>query len=256
MGSSDTRLTDRRVLVTGGGRGIGCAIALLFAREGAHVAVAARTGAETESVAEKITSLGRNSAALIVDVTSPEAVTRMARAAEKQLGPIEILVNAAGGAESAPLHRTDWSLWRKMLAVNLDGVFLCTSALLPGMMERARGRVINIASRAGLSGYPYVSAYCAAKHGVIGFTRATALELEGKGVTINALCPGYVDTEMTRHSAERIAAKTGISTEDALARLAAFNEDGKLISPETVADAALELAADEGATMNGQALPL
>jgi NAD(P)-dependent dehydrogenase (short-subunit alcohol dehydrogenase family) len=256
MVSANDRLSGRRALVTGGGRGIGRAIAILFARQGADVVVAARTGAEIGRVAEEIASFGRGSVALSGDVSVPDDVGRMARDAESRLGPIDVLVNAAGGAESAPLHRTDYLLWRKMHAVNADGVFLCTTALLPGMLERGRGRIINIASRAGLSGFAYVSAYCAAKHAVVGFTRAAALELEGRGVTINALCPGYVDTEMTRISAERIAAKTGVSIKDAMARLAAFNEGGKLIPTQKVAEAALGFAADEGGSMNGQAVEL
>jgi 3-hydroxybutyrate dehydrogenase len=249
-------LGGRRALVTGGGRGIGRAVALALAREGAGVAVAARSSEPIHRVAREIGALGTATIGLTADVTSPEAVVEMADEASRRLGPIDILVNCAGGAESAPATRTDRALWARTLAVNLDSVFMVTSALLPGMIERGWGRVINIASRAGLEGFAYVSAYCAAKHGVIGFTRATALEVAGKGVTINALCPGYVDTDMTRRSAERIADKTGLSRDEALARLARFNPSGNLIQPETVAAAAVLLASPGGDVLNGQAVPL
>jgi len=248
------KLAGRVALVTGGGRGIGRAIALALAREGADVAVAARTPAETERVGAEVRGLGRRAAALTADVTSERDVAVMAAAAVRDLGRVDILVNAAGGAESAPLVRTDLPLWNRMLAGNLTSVFLCTYAFLPAMIERGWGRVINVASRAGLTGFAYVSAYCAAKHGVVGFTRAVAREVAGKGVTINALCPGYVDTDMTRRSAESIALKTRMPLDQALARLAAFNPSGKLISPEQVAAAALRLASTEGRSINGEAL--
>lgn len=254
--TSTGRLAGRRALVTGGGRGIGRAIALCFAHEGADVAVTARSEIEIGRVAGQISSLGRSSVALSADVTRPEEVERMTRNAVSALGGIDILVNAAGDAESAPVQKTDWDLWRRMLGVNADGVFLCTRALIPAMIEAGWGRIINVASRAGLVGFAYVSAYCAAKHAVVGFTRAAALDLQGRGVTINALCPGYVDTAMTRRSAEQVARKTGVSNEDAMSQLASFNEDGRMIQPETVAEAALEMALAEGETMNGQAVTL
>jgi NAD(P)-dependent dehydrogenase (short-subunit alcohol dehydrogenase family) len=250
------KLAGRVALVTGGGRGIGRAIALALAREGADIAVAARTSGETERVAAEARGLGRRAAALTADVTSERDVAAMAAAAVRDLGRVDILVNAAGGAESAPLVRTDLPLWNRMLAANLTSVFLCTHAFLPAMIERGWGRVINVASRAGLTGFAYVSAYCAAKHGVVGFTRAVAQEVAGKGVTLNALCPGYVDTDMTRRSAESIALKTGMPLDQALARLAAFNPSGKLISPEQVAAAALSLASTEGTSINGEALEI
>ena len=243
-------------VVTGAGRGIGRATALALARAGADVALAARTEAEIERVAGAVRALDRRAIAIPADVTSAAQVSALAARVAADLGPVDILVNNAGSAESAPLAKTDEALWRRMLAANLDSVFLCTHAFLPGMLSRGRGRVINIASRAGLSGFAYVAAYCAAKHGVIGFTRAVAAEVAGKGVTINALCPGYVDTGMTTASAERISRLTGLPVADALATLAGFNPQGALIAPESVAAAALDLAGPASANVNGQAIEL
>ena len=254
--TAETGLSGRVALVTGGGRGIGRAIALALAREGADVVVSARTEEQIAAVAAEITTIGRRSLALKADVTVPEEVEAMAKAAAAEMEPIDILVNAAGDAESAPLARTALSLWDRMLAVNLTSVFLCTVSFLPSMRQRRWGRVINIASTAGLEGHAYVSAYCAAKHGVVGFTRAVAAEVAGTGVTINALCPGYVDTYLTRKSAERISHQTGLAPEDALQRLARLNPSGQLLQPEQVATAALDLARQASESVNGQAISL
>lgn len=251
-----SRLRGRRALVTGGGRGIGRAIALALARDGADVAVAARTRQQIERVAAEIAGAGRRSLAVAADVTRQSDVDRMAAQASEQLGPIDILVNAAGDAESAPLLKTDPAMWSRTIEVNLTAVFLCTRSLLAGMLDRGWGRIVTVASSAGLHGHAYVTAYCAAKHGVVGFTRAAALEVKGRGVTVNALCPGYVDTEMTRRSAERIAMKTGVTPEAALARLAGFNRSGRLLSPEEVARAAVDMAAPEAGARNGEAMEL
>ncbi|HKY32893.1 MAG TPA: SDR family NAD(P)-dependent oxidoreductase [Candidatus Polarisedimenticolia bacterium] len=246
-------LEGRRALVTGGGRGIGRAVALALAGAGADVAVAARSAGQVQGVAREIAALGRRSAALEADVTVASSVAAMADAAEEALGGIDILVNNAGGAETALLPRTDRALWERMIAVNLTSVYLCTHRLLPAMKRGGWGRVITIASRAGLTGYPYVSAYCAAKHGAVGFTRAVALEMAGSGVTVNCICPGQADTEMTLRAAEKLAARSGATVEQSLDRLAALNPSGRLVACSEVAAAVLRQASPSSGGVNGEA---
>ncbi|MGH9867168.1 MAG: SDR family NAD(P)-dependent oxidoreductase [Candidatus Polarisedimenticolia bacterium] len=248
------RLAGRRALVTGGGRGIGRATALCLAREGADVAVAARSAAQTGEAAAEIRSLGVLGFALDVDVTDAASVSRMAAQATETMGGVDILINGAGDAESNPLARTDESLWQRMIAVNLTSVFLCTRQLVGGMRERGWGRIVNVASRAGLVGYAYVSAYVAAKHGVVGFTRAVAIELAGSGVTVNAICPGQVDTEMTRRAARDIAARTGRPIEQVMEQLAELNPSRRMVTADEVAEAALRLALPESEAITGQAV--
>jgi NAD(P)-dependent dehydrogenase (short-subunit alcohol dehydrogenase family) len=166
----------------------------------------------------------------------------------------DILVNNAGIAESAPFVQTDDELWQRHLAINLTGTFYCTRAALPAMLARGWGRIINVASIAGKTGAPYIAAYAASKHGVLGLTRSLALEVATKGVTVNAICPGYVDTDMTTRALERIEAKTGRSATDALEAIKRMSPQQRLITPEEVAAVALLLASDEGRGINGQAL--
>jgi 3-hydroxybutyrate dehydrogenase len=250
------KLADKIALITGGGRGIGRAIARAFACEGARVIVAARTEAEVARVAAEIEATCRvESFHVACDVADQSSVARMfAVVTERCARPVEILVNNAGIAESAPLARTDNDLWQRHLAINLTGTFYCTRAALPAMVERGWGRVINIASIAGKTGAPYISAYAASKHGVLGLTRAVALEVAARGVTVNAICPGYVETDMTRRAVENIAIKTGRTTEEALATLKGMNPQNRLITPEEVAALAVLLASDEGRGINGQAI--
>lgn len=191
---------------------------------------------------------------VMVDVTDRGAVDLAFAAAARHFGSIDILVNNAGQAASAPFGKTDDALWQQMLAVNLNGTFHCIQAALPGMLAAGWGRVVNVASTAGLAGYAYVSAYCAAKHGVIGLTRALALELATKGITVNAVCPGYTETDIVRDAIANIVAKTGRTETAARAELAARNPQGKLVQPEQVAQAVAWLCLPGSDAMNGQSL--
>ena len=203
-------LKGRGAVVTGGGRGIGATIARSLAEAGAGVAVSARTESEIEEVAAELREGGHKAVAIPCDVTDPEQIAALRAAAERELGTVDILINNAGIATTAPLAAMKLEKWNRIFAVNVTGTFLCTQAFLPAMAERGWGRVINIASIAGKMGAPYISAYAASKHAVVGFTRAVASEVATTGVTVNAVCPGYVETSMLENSLERIVKKTGI----------------------------------------------
>jgi len=250
------RLRNKLALVTGGGRGIGRAIALGLAREGASVAVAARTSSQVEQVADEIRrGTQSESLALACDVSDPESVRRMFADVTGKFGKgVSILVNNAGIAESAPLIKTDDDLWLRHLAINLNGTFYCTRAALPAMLEQGWGRIINIASIAGKAGAPYIAAYAASKHGVLGLTSSAALEVAARGITVNAICPGYVDTEMTSRALEHIRAKTGRPAAETLEAIKNMSAQKRLITVEEVAALALLLASDEGRGINGQAI--
>src|SRR6266851_6695852 len=217
IGRLAMKLENRLALITGGGRGIGRAIAIAFAREGASIAVAARTRAQVDSVADEVAcEFGVETLAIECDVSDAASVTRaFAFAGEQFGGGPDILVNNAGIVETAPFAKTDEAMWQRHLAVNLTGTYHCTRLALPAMLVAGWGRIINIASIAGKTGAPYISAYAASKHGVLGLTRTLALEVAANGVTVNAICPGYVDTEMTARGVENIVARTGISAEEA-----------------------------------------
>ena len=224
-------------VVTGGGQGIGAAVARALAKEGAKVIVAARTKERIDALAAEI-----RGKAVRCDVTDAASVRDLAQAA----GAVDILVNNAGAAHSAPLLRITLEDWNRVFAVNATGTFLCTKALVAGMLERKRGAIVNVASIAGLAGTRYIAAYAAAKHAVIGFTRSVAAELEGSGVVCNAVCPGYVDTEMTKQSIARVSAKTGKSPQAALTAMLAASEQERLIAPAEVAQAVLKLCSLTG----------
>ena len=250
------KLTDRIAVITGGGRGIGRAVALAFAREGAAVAVLARTENEVRRVAEEIRGECKVRALhAVCDVADVESVrAAFARVAEEFGRGADILVNNAGIAESALVVKTDDELWQRHLAINLSGTFYCMRAALPAMLERGWGRIINVASIAGKTGAPYVAAYTASKHGVLGLTRSCALEVATKGVTVNAICPGYVDTDMTERAIENITTKTHKSADEARAFLEEMSPQRRLITSEEVAALALLLASHEGRGINGQAI--
>ncbi len=241
----------KTALITGGGRGIGRAIALAFAREGMRIAVAARTAEQVEQVAQEI---GNGAIGLVCDVSDPESVTRMFTELGERLGDADILVNNAGIAESATLVTTTDEFWHRHLAVNLSGTFYCTRAALPAMLKKGWGRVINIASIAGKTGAPYIAAYSASKHGVMGLTRSVALEVAATGITVNAICPGYVETDMVSRGIERITTKTGRTAEEALDSLKKMSPQNRLVTAEEVAAVALLLASDEGRGINGQGI--
>jgi NAD(P)-dependent dehydrogenase (short-subunit alcohol dehydrogenase family) len=243
-------------VVTGGGRGIGAAIARALAAEGAAIVVAARTIDRIEKVAGEIQKTGGKAWAVRCDVTDPASVHSLAQAAGRRAGVVDILINNAGAAHSAPLAKIALEDWNRVLAANATGTFLCTQAFIPAMLMRKKGSVVNVASVAGLAGGRYIAAYAAAKHAVIGLTRSVAAELEGTGVTCNAVCPGFVDTEMTKESVARVVAKTGKDADAALAAMLAAAGQKRLITVEEVAQAVLRLCDPRGARPNGKAVTI
>ena len=239
----------RHVLVTGGGKGIGRAVAGRFATMGFKVSILGRN----LSALHCAMAAGDAHFTIAADVTRP-AELRDAIASAEHSSPIDILVNNAGGVETGPFSRLDDDVFERQLTLNLMGTVRVTRAVLPGMTERGFGRVINIASTAGLKAYPYVCAYVTAKHAVVGFTRALALEIAKSGVTVNAICPGYTDTDLVRESVERIHAKRGGRVEDVLAKLTAANPQGRLVTPQEVADTVIWLCGEGASAITGQAI--
>ncbi|HWH17863.1 MAG TPA: SDR family NAD(P)-dependent oxidoreductase [Allosphingosinicella sp.] len=236
-------------LVTGGGTGIGAAIARALAAEGAKLTLVGRRREKLEEVA----SDDLDALVAPADVTDREEVDRAFGLAREAQGPITILVNNAGAAVGVPFARVTEALWRDMLAVNLDGMFHCCQAALPDLLAAERGRIVTVASMAGLYGFAYAAPYIAAKHGAVGLTRALAAEYAGTGLRVNAVCPGFVDSDMTAQSVANISAKTGRSAEEARAELTRLNPSGRLIAPEEVAAAVLDLVRSE---RNGEAVEI
>ncbi|WER47009.1 SDR family NAD(P)-dependent oxidoreductase [Cupriavidus sp. WKF15] len=250
-------LRGRHALVTGGGRGIGAAIARRLLAEGASVTLVGRDVQVLERAAGELRPLLTDGAVLTAvpaDISDADSVAAAFATAEAKAGPVGVLVNNAGQAYSAPFGKTSLALWQRMLDVNLTGTFLCTQAALPAMMAAGWGRIVNVASTAGLVGYGYVSAYCAAKHGVIGLTRALALETARSGITVNAVCPGYTETDIVRDAVANIVDKTGRSEAEARAELASRNPQRRLVQPDEVADAVAWLCRPSASAVTGQAI--
>ena len=244
------KLTESHSVVTGGGSGIGFAIAKALDNAGARVTLMGRNREKLEAAAGTLS----NAHPVSLDVGQPASVEEAFSDAVTTQGPVDILVNNAGIAETAPFHKTDLAQWQKVLDVNLTGAFLCTQHVYTAMRETNRGRIINIASTSGLKGYAYTTAYTAAKHGLVGLTRALALECAHTNITVNAICPGFTNTDIVQQSIATIVDKTGRTESEALAELTKHNPQNRLIEPEEIADTALWLCSDAAASVTGQAI--
>ena len=248
------RLEGKTAIVTGGGRGIGEAIALALAAEGCAVAVAGRTQTYLEKVAVQIQSLGHESLAAVCDVTDPVSVEELFAKVDHRWAKLDILVNNAGQSHSELLHRLPLETWKHMLDVNLTGTFICSQAALKRMLPRKSGRIINIASTAARIGFRYAGAYASAKHGVLGLTRTMALETATSGITVNAICPGWVESDMLHEAIQTISGKTKRPPEEAREFLANESPQKRIIQPEEIASAAVWLASEEARGVTGQAI--
>jgi NAD(P)-dependent dehydrogenase (short-subunit alcohol dehydrogenase family) len=246
-------LQGRHALVTGAGRGIGAAIAARLVAEGARVTLLSRTQSQLDQV---VRELGDPAQSVCADISDLQAIREAFERAAESFGPVDILINNAGRAESAPTHRAPEELWHNMLAVNLTGTYYGIRAVLPNMIDRQFGRIVNVASTAGVRGYAYVAAYCAAKHGVIGLTRALALEVAQRNITVNAVCPGYTETDLVRGTIANIQQVTGRSAEEARAALTKSNPQGRLIQPAEVANAVAWLCLPGTEAITGQSIAI
>ena len=252
--TADSPLQGRSAVITGGGRGVGALVAERLSAAGAAVLVASRTSAEVEGVAARLRQDGRAAHAATCDVSDASSVDRLAGVARERLGSVDILINNAGIAFGAPIHETSLDDWTRMFAINVTGAFLCLKAFLPGMVERGFGRVVNVASIAGLAGERYIAAYASSKHALVGLTRSVAAEVAGRGVTVNAVCPGYLHTDMTRANITRIAQATGRSEQDVTDAIVKRMPQKRLIEPEEVADTVVFLCTDAARGIAGASI--
>src|SRR5579862_7818052 len=250
-----TRLTGLHAVVTGASRGIGAVVAAALVAEGLRVTL---MGRDTTALGRVAQELGGDSRTLAVttDVTDSTSVHSAFAAAREGFGPVQILINNAGQAGSAKFTETDEALWNRLIAVNLHGTYLCSRQAVPDMLQAGFGRIVNVASIAGLRGAAYISAYVASKHAVIGLTRSLALEYATRNITVNAVCPGYVDTEIVKSAVANIKAKTGRSESEALAALVATNPQRRLIQPREVADTVMWLCRPGSESVTGQSIVL
>ena len=255
MADDDRYLTGTHAIVTGGSRGIGAAVATMLVRRGADLTIMARSAARLDQHADALRALGGRVTALQCDVAEEASVRAAFARAVEERGEPYVLVNNAGTAESTPFARLQRETWDRMIAVNLTSVYLCCVQVIPAMVQAKRGRVINVASTAGLRGYKTMTAYCAAKHGVVGLTRALAAETAKHGVTVNAVCPGYTETDLTDTAIHNLVA-LGHSADEARAMLVRTVPRGSLITPDEVASAVAWLCAPGAAAVSGVALPI
>ncbi|MGH8289364.1 MAG: SDR family NAD(P)-dependent oxidoreductase [Steroidobacteraceae bacterium] len=253
MNESTATLSGRHALVTGASRGIGANIAAALAADGAKVSLIGRDAARLAEICAQLGSADR-ALPIVADVTQADSVREAFAKARRQLGPIHILVNNAGQAVSAKFTEIDESLWNKIIGVNLTGTYLCTREAVPDMLQAGFGRIVNIASVAGLRGAPYISAYATSKHAVIGLTRSLALEYATRNITVNAVCPGYTDTDMVKQAIGNIMRKTGRSESEALATLTTTNPQRRLITPAEVSNAVLWLCRPGAEGVTGQSI--
>jgi len=247
-------LAGRHALITGAGRGIGASIARQLAAHGARLTLVGRTASTLQAMTAELTAAGAQVFCTTADVTQRDSLDAAFAAARAAHGAIDILVNNAGQAASAPITKRDDKTWDDMLAVNLSGTYYGIQAALPEMLKNNFGRIVNVASTAGMTGYAYVAAYCAAKHGVIGLTRAIAREVATRNVTVNAVCPGYTDTDIVREAATKISKVTGRTTEEAVQVMAKSNPQGRLVKPEEVANAVAWLCLPGSDSVTGQSI--
>lgn len=248
------KFSGKTALVTGGGRGIGADIACTLAREGALVAVSARTESEVLKVADEIVAAGGRAHAFVADLSQPDQARELIGRAQAAMGGLDFLINNAGVASSSPLSKLSLDEWNRIFAINVTATFLCTQAALPKMVERGFGRVVNIASVAAKSGAKYLSAYAASKHAVLGFTRCVAAEVSANGITVNAVCPGFVDTDIVSDAVNRIVEKAGLSREQALDAIKNQSPQKRLLTTAEVSAMVAMLCSEEGRGINGQAL--